>query len=54
MESQQRAELLVNATNQIQYLLSEKAPLSFETITLYGRHEFGKVYDQNMDKGDSA
>lgn len=54
MESKQRAELLVNADNRTQALLSENAPLSFDTITLYGRHEFKEVYDQRMDKGDSA
>ncbi len=54
MESQQRAELLVNADNRTQELLSENAPLSFDTITLYGRHEFKGVYDQRMDKGDAA
>ena len=54
MESKQRAELLVNANNRTQYLLSEDAPLSFETISLYGRHEFKDVYDQRMDKGDAA
>jgi hypothetical protein len=54
MESKQRAELLVNADKRTQELLSENAPLSFDTITLYGRHEFKGVYDQRMDKGDSA
>jgi hypothetical protein len=54
MESQQRKELLVNATKQTQDLLSENAPLSFEMITLYGRQEFKEVYDQRMDKGDAA
>jgi hypothetical protein len=54
MESKQRKELLVNADKRTQELLSETAPLSFETITLYGRHEFQGVYDQNMDKGDAA
>ncbi len=54
MESKQRSELLVNASKQTQDLLSEKAPLSFETISLYGRHEFQQVYDQRMDKGDAA
>ena len=54
MESKQRSELLVNASKQTQDLLSEKAPLTFETISLYGRHEFREVYDQRMDKGDAA
>ncbi|CAF1020124.1 unnamed protein product [Adineta ricciae] len=54
IESKQRAELLVNADKRTQELLSENAPLSFETISLYGRHEFQKVYDQRMDKGDAA
>ncbi|CAF1064930.1 unnamed protein product [Adineta steineri] len=54
MESQQRAELLAKADNRTQELLSADAPLSFETITLYGRLEFKDVYDQRMDKGDAA
>ncbi|CAF4563055.1 unnamed protein product, partial [Rotaria sp. Silwood2] len=54
MESVQRSELLVNADNRTQYLLSEKAPLSFDTISLYGRKEFKEIYDQRMDKGDAA
>jgi hypothetical protein len=54
MESKQRDELLVNASERTKQLLSEDAPLSFEMITLYGRHEFKGVYDQRMDKGDSA
>ena len=54
MESKQRAELLVNADNHTQYLLSGHAPMSFDTITLYGRHEFKEVYDQRMNKGDAA
>ncbi|CAF1529020.1 unnamed protein product, partial [Rotaria sp. Silwood1] len=54
MESVQRSELLINADNHTQYLLSEYAPLSFNTISLYGRHEFKTIFDQRMDKGDSA
>ncbi len=54
IESKQRAELLVNADKRTKELLSENAPLSFDMITLYGRHEFKNVYDQRMDKGDSA
>jgi hypothetical protein len=54
MESKQRSELLLNADNKTQYLLSEKAPLSFETISLYGEHEFKTVYSSDMRKGDSA
>jgi hypothetical protein len=54
MESKQRAELLVNASESAKQLLSEDALLSFEQITLYGRHEFQNVYDQKMDKGDAA
>ncbi len=54
MESKQRAELLVKASKRTKQLLSEDAPLSFDMITLYGRHEFKGLYDQRMDKGDSA
>lgn len=54
MESKQHSELLVNATNQTLQILSKDAPLSFDKISLYGRHEFVKVYDQPMVKGDSA
>jgi hypothetical protein len=54
MESKQRAELLHNADERTQYLLSENASLSFDMITLYSRHEFKDVYDQQMDKGDLA
>lgn len=54
MESKQREELLAKADQQTKELLSEKAPLSFEQVTLYSRHEFQAVYDQRMDKGDSA
>ncbi len=54
MESKQRSELLVNADNRTQYLLSENASLSFDTISLYVRHEFKEIYDSPMTKGDSA
>jgi hypothetical protein len=54
MESKQRSELLVNATNQTLYLLSENASISFETISLYARQEFKNIYDSTMKKGDSA
>ncbi len=54
MESKQRAELLVNADQRTKDLLSETTPLSFDMISLYGRHEFKQVYDQRMDKGDAA
>ena len=54
MESKQRSELLVNADNRTIYLLSENAPISFETISLYGKHEFKDVYSSKMRKGDSA
>ena len=54
MESKQRAEILVNASETMQQLLSEDAPLSFEQISLYLRHEFPTIYDQNMVKGDAA
>jgi len=54
LESKQRAELLVNADKRTQELLSENATLSFDLISLYARHEFKNVYDQRMDKGDSA
>ena len=54
MESKQRSELLVNADNRTIYLLSENAPISFETISLYGKHEFKDVYSSKMKKGDSA
>jgi hypothetical protein len=51
MESQQRSELLVKADSRTKYLLSENAPISFETITLYGKHEFKDVYSSTMKKG---
>lgn len=54
MESIQRSELLANADNRTLYLLSEHAPISFDLISLYARHEFKNVYDSNMSKGDSA
>ncbi len=54
MESQQRSELLVKADDRTKYLLSKNAPISFETITLYAKHEFKNVYSSNMEKGDSA
>ncbi|CAF3146889.1 unnamed protein product [Rotaria sp. Silwood2] len=54
IESKQRSELLVNATDQIRHLLSENALLSFDMISLYVRHEFKKIYESRMTKGDSA
>jgi hypothetical protein len=54
MESKQRSELLVNPDNQTKYLLSENASISFDTISLYVRHEFKNIYDSKMKKGDSA
>ena len=55
LESKQRAEILNGTVDQrTKDLLSETAPLSFEMITLYFRHEFKEVYDQRMDKGDAA
>lgn len=54
LESKQRTELLANATDQNQQLLGENAPISFETIALYARHEFKAVFDSAMQKGDSA
>ena len=54
MESKQRAELLVNATNQTLGLLSENASISFDLISLYLRHEFKQIYDSAMTKGDTA
>jgi hypothetical protein len=54
MESKQRSELLVNATDQTQYLLSANASISFDLISLYARHEFKQIYDSVMNKGDSA
>ncbi len=55
LKSIQREELLKsNLTSFHTNLLSEKAPFSFETISLYTRHEFGPMYDSNMIKGDSA
>ncbi|CAF3939949.1 unnamed protein product [Adineta steineri] len=54
LESKQRAELLANTDQQKQKLLSENASISFETISIYVRHEFKDTYDNNMVKGDSA
>lgn len=52
LQSIQRQELL--AMNLSLNLLSEKAPFSFATISLYTRHEFKNLYDSNMIKGDAA
>ncbi|CAM2716054.1 unnamed protein product [Rotaria socialis] len=55
LESVQRQELLnasLSPSNDI--LLSGKAPFSFETMSLYTRHEFRQLYDSNMTKGDAA
>lgn len=52
LESVQRTELL--QSNLSAELLSERAPFSFETISLYTRQEFGSLYDSNMTKGDAA
>jgi hypothetical protein len=55
LESIQRKEIFnsnLSFLNPI--LLSDKAPFSFETISLYTRQEFGQMYDSNMSKGDSA
>lgn len=54
IESKQHSELLAKATNQTRDLLSENATLSFDLISLYARHEFAKVYDSQMKKGDAA
>jgi hypothetical protein len=54
MESKQRDELLVNANTLTKDLLSEKASISFDLISLYGRHEFKQIYDSDMKKGDAA
>ncbi len=54
LESKQRAELLINADQRTQNLLSENASLTFDMISLYSRQEFKQVYDQRMDKGDAA
>lgn len=52
LQSIQRQELLKSDPNQ--QLLSDKAPYSFELISLYTRHEFPRLYDSNMTKGDAA
>ena len=54
MESKQRSELLVDADDRTRFLLSENSSLSFDMISLYGRHEFKDAYDSRMVKGDSA
>ncbi|CAF3429531.1 unnamed protein product [Rotaria sp. Silwood2] len=55
LESIQRNELLnSNLSSSNAILLSDKAPFSFDTISLYLRQEFGQLYDSNMAKGDSA
>ncbi|CAF3493178.1 unnamed protein product [Rotaria sp. Silwood1] len=55
LESTQRKELLhSNLSSLNTILLSNKAPFSFDTISLYTRHEFGQIYDTNMKKGDPA
>ena len=54
LESKQRTELLLNASNQTLELLSSNASFSFDLISLYVRHEFKNIYDGNMKKGDSG
>ncbi|CAF3878821.1 unnamed protein product [Rotaria magnacalcarata] len=54
MESNQRTELLVSATARTQQLLSNDAPFSFDTVSIYGRHEFRDIFDKPMTKGDSS
>jgi hypothetical protein len=55
IESVQRKELLNSNLSSINpILLSDKAPFSFDTISLYTRQEFGNLYDSNMTKGDQA
>ncbi|CAF2022007.1 unnamed protein product [Rotaria magnacalcarata] len=54
-ESVQRQELLnASSSPSNDILLSDKAPFSFETMSLYTRHEFRQLYDSNMTKGDAA
>lgn len=53
LESIQRNELLNSSVNS-SYLLSDKAPFSFDTISIYTRHEFRNLYDANMTKGDAS
>lgn len=52
LQSIQRDELLNTSANAT--LLSVNASLSFETISLYTRHEFPDSYDSNMTKNDAA
>ena len=55
LDSIQRKELLdSNISSRNSLLLSNKAPFSFDTISLYTRQEFRQLYDSNMTKGDSA
>jgi hypothetical protein len=55
IESIQRKELLnLNLSPFNLTLLSDKAPFTFDTISIYTRLEFGHIYDSNMSKGDSA
>ena len=55
LASTQRKELLESSlSSSAAILLSDKAPFSFDTISLYNRHEFGQLYDSNMTKGDEA
>jgi hypothetical protein len=55
IESIQRKELLnLNLSPYNLTLLSDKAPFTFDTISIYTRLEFGHIYDSNMSKGDSA
>ncbi|CAF1471008.1 unnamed protein product [Rotaria sordida] len=55
LESIQRKELLnSNLSSLYTDLLSDKPPFSFDTISIYTRHEFGILYDSNMRKGDAA
>ncbi len=55
LQSIQRQELLkMNLSSNNTILLSDKAPFSFQTISLYTRHEFKNIYDSDMKKGDPA
>jgi len=56
LESMQREEILKkpNLASFDTLILSDKAPFSFDTVSIYTRQEFKVLYDKNMTKGDAG
>ena len=55
MKSIQHKELLQSKlASSNKALLTSNAPLTFELISLYTRHEFSDLFDSDMKKGDAA